>query len=61
MQEAETLCDRVAFLNKGKIQLLDKPSELKKQFSDGTMTIELTNNETIIIKGMQLEQMQCSN
>ncbi|WP_342566779.1 ABC transporter ATP-binding protein [Psychrobacillus sp. FSL K6-4046] len=50
MQEAETLCDRVAFLNKGKIQLLDKPSELKKQFSDGTMTVELTNNETIIIK-----------
>lgn len=50
MQEADTLCDRVAFLNEGKIQLMDKPSELKKQFSDGTMTIELTNNETVILK-----------
>lgn len=50
MQEADTLCDRVAFLHKGKIQLLDKPSELKKQFADGTITVELSNNEKIVLR-----------
>lgn len=50
MQEADTLCDRVAFLHKGKIQLLDKPSELKKQFADGTVTVELLNNEKIVLR-----------
>lgn len=49
MQEADTLCNRVAFLHKGRIQLLDKPSELKKQFADGTVTIELSNNEKIVL------------
>ncbi|QUG41162.1 ABC transporter ATP-binding protein [Psychrobacillus sp. INOP01] len=50
MQEADTLCDRVAFLHKGKIQLLDKPSELKKPFADGTLTVELLNNEKIVLQ-----------
>ena len=50
MQEADTLCDRVAFLHKGKIQLLDKPSELKKQFADGTITVELSNNEKVVLR-----------
>ena len=50
MQEADTLCDRVAFLHKGKIQLLDKPSELKKQFADGTVTVELSNNEKVVLR-----------
>ncbi|MFJ8063742.1 ATP-binding cassette domain-containing protein [Psychrobacillus sp. NPDC096426] len=47
MHEADTLCNRVAFLNKGKIRLLDKPSELKKQYADSTITVELTNDEKI--------------
>jgi len=50
MQEADTLCDRVAFLNKGKIQLLDKPSELKKKYADATLTVELTNNEKVVLR-----------
>ena len=49
MNEADTLCDRVAFLHKGKIQLLDKPSELKKKFADNSVTIELDTNETITL------------
>jgi ABC-2 type transport system ATP-binding protein len=49
MHEAETLCDRVAFLNKGKIQLLDTPDKLKKSYSDSTITVELTNEERVIL------------
>lgn len=49
MEEADTLCDRVAFLNKGQIQLLDKPDRLKKKHSDYTVTIELLNEEKIIL------------
>ncbi|WP_432363422.1 ABC transporter ATP-binding protein [Sporosarcina sp. UB5] len=49
MQEAETLCDRIAFLNKGKIQLLDTPNRLKKRYSDSTITVELTNEEKVVL------------
>ncbi|WP_342600755.1 ABC transporter ATP-binding protein [Psychrobacillus sp. FSL H8-0483] len=50
MHEADTLCDRVAFINKGKIQLLDKPSELKKKYADATLTVELANNEKVVLR-----------
>ncbi len=50
MQEADTLCDRVAFLNKGKIQIMDEPSELKKKFSDLTLTVELENKEKVVLQ-----------
>lgn len=49
MHEAETLCDRVAFLNKGKIQLLDTPDKLKKSYSDSTITVELANEEKVVL------------
>ncbi|MDF2066094.1 ABC transporter ATP-binding protein [Bacillus sp. Cr_A10] len=49
MQEADTLCNRVAFLNKGQIQLMDQPSKLKKRFADDTLTLELTNDEKLVL------------
>ncbi|MBB4822993.1 ABC-2 type transport system ATP-binding protein [Sporosarcina luteola] len=49
MQEADTLCDRIAFLNKGRIQLLDTPNKLKKKYSDSTITVELKNEEKIVL------------
>lgn len=49
MQEADTLCDRIAFLNKGKIQLLDTPRKLKKQYADSLITVELTNDRKVVI------------
>lgn len=45
MYEADLLCDRIAFLHQGKIQLLDEPHALKKQFSNSTLTVELKNGE----------------
>ncbi|WP_153730975.1 ABC transporter ATP-binding protein [Sporosarcina obsidiansis] len=49
MQEAELLCDRIAFLNKGSIQLLDTPDRLKKQYSDSTITVELVTEEKVVL------------
>ncbi|TDL32935.1 ABC transporter ATP-binding protein [Jeotgalibacillus sp. S-D1] len=49
MDEAETLCDRVAFLNKGSIQLLDQPKRLRKQFSNGTIRVELMDGREIYL------------
>lgn len=50
MSEAELLCNRVAFLNKGQIQLLDEPKKLRQQFSDSTMTVELADGRKIVMK-----------
>lgn len=49
MYEGDTLCDRVAFLNKGKIQLLDTPVNLKKKYADETITVEMSNEQKIVI------------
>ncbi|VEF46278.1 ABC transporter ATP-binding protein [Bacillus freudenreichii] len=49
MYEADTLCDRIAFLNKGKIQLLDAPDTLKKKYADETVTVEMTNEQKIVV------------
>ena len=49
MAEAETLCDRVAFLHKGKIQAIGAPSKLKHDYSDESMTVQLTTGEEHIL------------
>lgn len=41
MSEAETLCNRVAFLHQGEVRAIGTPQELKKQFSHDTITVEL--------------------
>ncbi|WP_431028752.1 ABC transporter ATP-binding protein [Lysinibacillus sp. LZ02] len=49
MAEAETLCDRVAFLHKGKIQAMGAPSQLKHQYSDHSMTVQLVTGEEHVL------------
>ena len=49
MAEAETLCDRVAFLHKGKIQAIGAPSQLKHDYSDESMTVQLSTGEEHIL------------
>lgn len=51
MSEAEVLCNRVAFLHRGKIQLLDEPKALRRQFSDSSVTIELKDGREVILPG----------
>ncbi|MGP4107900.1 ABC transporter ATP-binding protein [Virgibacillus sp. L01] len=50
MNEADLLCDRVAFLNKGKIQQLDEPATLRRKFSDATVTVELVDGRSVILQ-----------
>ena len=50
MQEAETLCDRVAFLNRGKIRAIGSPNELKNQYGEQSITVELTSGTTHTIE-----------
>ncbi|MDT2047291.1 MULTISPECIES: ABC transporter ATP-binding protein [Bacillaceae] len=40
MNEAEKLCDRIAFFNKGKIIELDTPENYKKRFGKQVVTVE---------------------
>ena len=49
MTEAETLCHRVAFLHKGKIKAIGAPSQLKYDYSDESMTVQLTTGEEHIL------------
>lgn len=51
MNEAEELCDRVAFLYKGRIQLLDEPKKLRQQFTDFSMRVELKNGKEVTLPG----------
>ena len=58
MNEAELLCDRVAFLNKGKIRLMDEPKKLRKSYSDSTITVELKNDEKVVLKATAEDAQQ---
>lgn len=50
MEEATTLCDRVAFLHNGVIQELDSPEALRYKYSTHEFQIETFSGEQIIIK-----------
>src|SRR5690606_25991580 len=43
MEEADELCDRVAFLSEGKIVALDTPRELKLRFGQRTARVLLAD------------------
>ncbi|MDZ5781907.1 ABC transporter ATP-binding protein [Marinococcus luteus] len=45
MQEAETLCDRVAFIHDGRLQQVDTPKNLRRRYSEGMIQVELTNGD----------------
>lgn len=49
MNEAELLCDRVALLNKGKVQLLGMPKKLRRKYSDSMVTVELMNGREVVL------------
>ena len=49
MEEAELLCNRVAFLHKGEIREIDTPLALKKKYSDHSFTVELENGENHVV------------
>lgn len=50
MSEAESICDRVAFLDRGSIQLLGTPEALQHQFSDRSITMTTVDGQRISIE-----------
>lgn len=54
MAEAETLCNRVAFLHKGEIREIGDPAMLKRKYSDQSITVELTDGgKHVILRGQE--------
>jgi len=63
MEEADQLCDRVAFLSEGRIVALDTPNKLKTAHGANQVNVTLDNGESISIAldgpdaGEQLRQL----
>ena len=47
MFTADELCDRVAFINEGKIVALDTPRNLKLQYGDKSVVVEYANGSEV--------------
>ena len=50
MEEADELCDRVAFLSAGKIVALDTPRELKLRYGERTALVLLDSREEVRLR-----------
>lgn len=50
MEEADELCDRVAFLNKGEIVELGKPKDLKLKYAKDTVQILFDDDSLVDVK-----------
>jgi ABC-2 type transport system ATP-binding protein len=47
MEEADTLCDRVAIMDYGEIKVLDKPENLKNSLEGDMVTIEVSDSSIV--------------
>ncbi|MGD6795053.1 ABC transporter ATP-binding protein [Metabacillus indicus] len=57
MNEAEKLCDRIAFFNNGKIVELDTPENYKKRFGKQTVSVEQNGKKMIFSKDDDLSKL----
>jgi ABC-2 type transport system ATP-binding protein len=63
MEEADQLCDRVAFLSEGRIVALDTPNNLKTAHGSNQVNVTLNNGESLSIAldgsgaGNELQQL----
>ncbi|MEH6941701.1 ABC transporter ATP-binding protein [Bacillus sp. JJ722] len=49
MNEAESICDRIAFLHNGEIELLDTPQNVRVKHAKPTIELLLTDNRLITV------------
>ena len=49
MEEADKMCDRVAFLNKGEIVELDTPAALKQKYSKNSIIIKFSDDKELVV------------
>ena len=63
MEEADQLCDRVAFLSEGRIVALDTPNNLKTAHGSNQVNVTLSNGESLSVAldgpnaGSELQQL----
>src|SRR5699024_10279752 len=50
MQEAEDLCDKVAFLDKGEIVMFDTPQNVRVQQENTSISLLLKGNRTVTVE-----------
>lgn len=58
MVEADKLCDRIGFLNEGKIVELDTPENLKLKYAKKVITVKLKGRSDKISVGMNAESAE---
>ncbi len=56
MWEADKLCDRVAFLNQGKIAALDTPYNLKQKYGDRSIIVEIERDAKVDAQKIVLDK-----
>jgi ABC-2 type transport system ATP-binding protein len=61
MWEADKLCDRVAFLNQGKIAALDTPHTLKQQYGQRSLVVEISRNGQLEERTVTLDKPETSD
>jgi ABC-type multidrug transport system ATPase subunit len=49
MEEADELCDRVAFIKHGKIVVIDTPQNLKLRYGRPTVKVTFVNQQTVVL------------
>ena len=49
MEEAEQLCDRVAFIDAGRVVLQDSPANLKRSYGKPQVRVELKDGQTALL------------
>ncbi|EOD00222.1 ABC transporter ATP-binding protein [Caldisalinibacter kiritimatiensis] len=54
MHIADELCDRVAFINEGKIELIDSPRNLKLKYGEKLVKVEYRENEELKKESLSL-------
>jgi ABC-2 type transport system ATP-binding protein len=55
MEEADSLCDRVAIMNRGKVAVTGAPSALKARAGKGSIIFELQDETKVNIKRMRIK------
>ncbi len=58
MWEADKLCDRVAFLNQGKIASLDTPHTLKQQYGQRSLVVEISKDGQLEERTITLDKAE---
>ncbi|HEX9896821.1 MAG TPA: ABC transporter ATP-binding protein [Dehalococcoidales bacterium] len=58
MWEADKLCDRVAFLNQGKIAAIDTPHTLKQQYGQRSLVVEISHDGQLEERTVTLDKAE---